>query len=462
MLRRLLLVPLGVLALAAPAQAKPLLGITGDLPRFATLTDQVSNVHQAFLGWGQGQSYGSPFGPLFATLTPVPMIHLGTGAKPPSKKEAISPAQIAAGHGDGYLIALNQAISQWGKAIYVRPLAEMNNYKTLWSGFKKNGTPKAGHSPADYRKAFARIYLILHGGSAAAINAKLKALGMPPIGGDLPSNPFPRLRVDWSPLAGGNPKIPANAAANYYPGAAYVDVDGGDIFDEDGDVNAPWPDLEKFYAAALVHHRPFSVPEWGLSIDDDVFIKHMCRFLMTHPVNEEAGFYESRPGSIWDIAPKPKSKKAYKDCITPYGGELPDWATAPPSPTRDVTTGARVTFTIAGRPVVGTPVTAPTGADGLDVNMLPATGVITSAFWIRGGHALGPLTVPAGATGLSFQTGGGAAAAPLARPADATDFHVTWNASGTITAARWTRVGTLLATIPVSAGQTSIAFTQGP
>jgi hypothetical protein len=331
-LRRLFLVPLGVLALTAPAQAKPLLGITGDLPRFATLTDQVSNVHQAFLGWTQGDAWGSPFVSLFGTLTPVPMIHLGTGAKWPSRKEAISPAQIAAGHGDGYLIALNQAISDWGKAIYVRPMAEMNNYKTLWSGFRKNGSPKAQHSPADYKKAFARIYLIVHGGAAATINAKLKALGMPPISGDLASNPFPRVRVDWSPLAGGNPKIPANAAANYYPGPAYVDVDGGDIYDETGDVNVPWPDLEKFYAAALVHHRPFSVPEWGLSIDDDVFIKHMCRFLMTHPVNEEAGFFESRPGSIWDIAPKPKSKKAYKNCITPYGGDLPAWATTPVPP----------------------------------------------------------------------------------------------------------------------------------
>jgi hypothetical protein len=460
-LRRLLLISVGALALAAPAQAKPLLGITGDLPRFATLTDQVSNVHQAFLGWGQGLSYGSPFVSLFGTLTPVPMIHLGTGAKSPSRKEAISPAGIAAGHGDGYLIALNQAISQWGKAIYVRPMAEMNNAGNLWSGFKKDGTPKPGHSPADYRKAFARIYLIVHGGSASAINTKLKALGMPPISGDLASNPFPRLRVDWSPLAGGNPKIPANAAAKYYPGAAYVDVDGGDIFDETGDANAPWPDLEKFYAAALVHHRPFSVPEWGLfGIDDDVFVKHMCRFLMTHPVNEEAGFFESRPGSIFDIAPKPKSKKAYKDCITPYGGELPGWATATAAPA-GVTSGARVTFTIAGRPVVGGPASAPTGADGLDVNMLPATGVITSAFWTHGGHSLGPLTVPAGATGLVFQTGGAAPPAPLTRPADATDFHVTWSAGGTITTARWTRVGTLLATIPVSAGQTSIAFTQG-
>src|ERR1700758_5495353 len=51
-----LLVALAALAFAGAAQAKPLLGIAGDLPRFETLTGQDSTVHQAFLGWGQGLS----------------------------------------------------------------------------------------------------------------------------------------------------------------------------------------------------------------------------------------------------------------------------------------------------------------------------------------------------------------------------------------------------------------------
>ena len=88
------------------------------------------------------------------------------------------------------------------------------------------GTPRnAAHSPATYRKAFARIFLILHGGTVSAIAAKLRALGLPPLaGGDLAVNPFPRLRVLWSPLAGGAPHSGGNVPENYYPGAAYVDV----------------------------------------------------------------------------------------------------------------------------------------------------------------------------------------------------------------------------------------------
>ncbi len=250
-MRRLLFVTLATLALAAPARALVLLGITGDLPRFQTLTGQDSKVHQAFLGWGQGLYYGSPFSTLFATLTPIPMIHLGTAAKPPSRKEAITPSQIGHGAGDAYLIGLNGAIAVWGKGIYVRPMAEMNDCVNLYAGFKCGGAGKPGHAPADYRKAFARIYLILHGGTAAAINAKLRALGLPPIHRDLPVNPFPRLRVLWSPLAGGLPKIPANDPQQYYPGAMYVDVEGGDIFDEGLVDNAPWKELEDLYAATL-------------------------------------------------------------------------------------------------------------------------------------------------------------------------------------------------------------------
>src|SRR5262249_45309389 len=153
---------------------------------------------QAFLAWGQGQSFGEPFANLFSTLTPIPMIHLGTSMKPPGLCEAITPAGISTGGGDAYLRALNAAISEWGRAIYIRPMAEMNNSINCYSGFRGDGSAKPGHSPTSYRLAFARIYLILHGGKATTINAVLSSLGLPPVsGGDLAANPFPRLRIVW-------------------------------------------------------------------------------------------------------------------------------------------------------------------------------------------------------------------------------------------------------------------------
>jgi hypothetical protein len=336
---------LGVLlaaVLAAPgiaSAAKPILGVTGNTDRFLGQTAQDSLVDEAFLGWGQGVSYGVPFQNTFASLGPIPMIHLGTNAQGSLTKAAITPGGIAAGLGDGYLIALNNAIAQWGRAIYVRPMAEMNNAGNLWSGYNANGTLKdAAHSPENYRKAFARIYLLVHGGTAAAIDAKLKALGMPALrGGDLPVNPFPRVRVLWSPLAGGNPQIAGNAPENYYPGDAYVDVGGGDIYDEAGGT-PPWSKFDDLYTFALAHHKPFSVPEWGLfGVDDPTFVQDMCDFLKQHGQTETSEFYESKPGTIFDLDPKPLSRHVYSTCITPLAAGLPSWAENAPGNAKQLT-----------------------------------------------------------------------------------------------------------------------------
>ena len=145
--------------------------------------------------------------------------------------------------------------------------------------------------------------MILHGGSASAVNAKLRQLGLPAVqGGELLSNPFPRLRIIWSPLASDVPRVAGNAAALYYPGAGFVDVDGGSIYDESLSDTAPWQGLEKLYRLARSHGKPFSVPEWGLAqVDDPAFVQHMCTFLKTHAPTEVAVFYESRPGSRYDL-----------------------------------------------------------------------------------------------------------------------------------------------------------------
>jgi PKD repeat protein len=255
------------------------------------------------------------------------MLHLGTDGR--NRKEVITPGGIASGQGDDYLVALNRAIAEWAKAIYIRPMAEMNNAGTLYSGYKSNGQPKgASYAPETYRKAFARIYVILHGGSLEAVNGRLGRLGLPPVrGGELLPNPSPMLRVLWSPLASDAPRVSGNAAARYYPGAAYVDVEGGDIYDERLTDTAPWDGLEALFKAARGHGKPFSVPEWGLfGVDDAAFVQHMCSFAKTHPATEMLAFYESRAAGTFDLQPKPRSRAAYRKCVTPLAGSLPAWA----------------------------------------------------------------------------------------------------------------------------------------
>jgi hypothetical protein len=131
------------------------------------------------------------------------------------------------------------------------------------------------------------------------------------------------------------------------------------------------------------------------------------------------------------------------------------------TPTGATAVQVSVTFTANGS-TIGQAIPAPSGANDIEANMDPHTGVIANAYWTQGGHSLGAITVPAGATGLVFTTSAGASpGAPLARPKAATDFHVLWDQSGVITSAYWTSVGRLLATIPVTSGEKAIAFTNG-
>jgi hypothetical protein len=317
--RSLAVVLLAAAAVVLPASASTnprLLGIKGDVVRFQTLTGQDSQVRHVIVGWGQGQTWGSQFPALFQMLGGIPMIGLSTGGR--GGTEAITPQQIALGHGDAYLVALNSAINGWGREIYIRPFGEMNGYWNTVCAYTKSGAVKPGHQTSWFRKAFARVYLIVHGGPVADIDAKLKALGVPPLAGgaDLPSNPMPMTRVIWNPQGFGDPDIPGNSAEAYYPGNAYVDVVGDDLYDLHG--KAEWDAAKALYKAHP--GKPFSFPEWGLwGIDDPVFVKTMGQFVRSHPRTEMLAYYESVPGSVFDLGTKPASRAAYRKYITPLG-----------------------------------------------------------------------------------------------------------------------------------------------
>ncbi|MDX6503746.1 MAG: hypothetical protein QOE29_871 [Gaiellaceae bacterium] len=304
---------------AASKTVHPLLGIRGDSPRFQGLTAQDSTVIHQIVGWGQGDSWGTPLATLLGQMGQVPLLALNTTAKWPSRAEAITPAQIAAGVGDGYLLAINRAVNGFGKTMYLRPFGEMNGYWNKYCAYTKTGHAKAGHSTASFRQAFARVYLIAHGGSLAEINAALAARKMAPVRGaqgDLPENPYPTLRVIWNPQGFGAPDIRGNSAQAYYPGDAFADVVGDDLYDIG--TKAEWPAADALYKAHP--SKPFAFPEWGLwGIDDPAFIRKMRDFVKTHPRTEMLAYFDSKPGSIFDLASKPLSKAAYRAAITPLG-----------------------------------------------------------------------------------------------------------------------------------------------
>jgi hypothetical protein len=314
-MKKLVLVAVCALALVPNASAGIYLGVFGDDARFQSLTGQRSDSNPVILGWNQGRTWGRLFPAWEAYLGPVPMLGIKTHSR---GVEAVTPRGIAMGRGDAYLISINRAVANWGKPVtYVRPLAEMNGYWNDYCAFNANGTGRgATHTTAWFRQAFRRMYIIFHGGTKSAVNAKLAAIGLPGVSVDLDDNPYPALRVIWNPQGYGAPNIPKNSAQAYYPGNAYVDVVANDLYDQR--YKAEWTANQGLYAAHPT--KPYAIGEWGLwGIDDAAFIRQMANFVKTHPRVELIAYYDSHLGSTFDLGPKSRSRAAYRTYILPLG-----------------------------------------------------------------------------------------------------------------------------------------------
>jgi hypothetical protein len=299
------------LVLAAAGSAQPnvselLLGIHGDPARFQAQTGQKSAIKHIFLGWQQGMTWGRRIDVYLPQLTPIPMIHLGIGGPGAVRVARITMQQIATGQGDAYLVHLNKAINGFGGLVYVRAMAEMNADKALY-----NSANGPGFSPQWYRLAFARIYLILHGGPRVKIDVALKRLGLPylTVQEDLPPNPKGKLRVIWNPVAGHGGWLP------FYPGNKWVDVIGNDMYSLGGDFSRGAN--EELYAFARAHKKRYAFPEWGIAVDQPEFVRYLCGFIRSRAAIELAAYFDSKAGSKWDLGPKRASKQAYRSCLTP-------------------------------------------------------------------------------------------------------------------------------------------------
>lgn len=295
-------------ALGASRGTPVQLGLLGKPNQFDAATGQHSTTRLQFIGWGQDRGYANYFTKFFGSMLSVP--DLAPIIQPGS---SLTPLGIAQGKGDAFLLRLNKAIAAFGGPMYVRPLAEMNGHWNSWCAYNANGTLKGpAYSTSAFKKAFARIYLMVHGDPNA--NAKLARLGMPPMHGQV--DPAPNVQVIWNPQGFGSPDVPGNSAAAYYPGGAFVDVVGDDLYDIGG--RASWPAADALYKR--YPNKPFAFPEWGLwGIDDPSFIQTMARFVKSHPRTQVLSYFNGKPGSIWDIRTKPSSLSAYRRLIAPLG-----------------------------------------------------------------------------------------------------------------------------------------------
>jgi hypothetical protein len=306
------------LAFAPASEAARLLGVVGSPHRMHKMTAQSSGAVMRFTGWGGGWHWNGSFAKKFDVGGRVPVFSFGSRNK--YGKEALSPRQIANGYGDRYLMAMNQAVADYGRRIYVRPLAEMNGHWNPSCAYNQNGSYRGkGHSTRNFRLAFRRLYTILHGGDVATMNARFHRWGLRRLQTDktsLPANPLPTLKVFWNPQGFGSPDIPANSAQAYYPGDKYVDIVGDDLYDVNGRY-----EYDAMVALYKAHPgKPYGLGEFGLwGVDDPSFIRKVAYFVRNYKRTELAIYYEAESGSIFDLGNKSRSRAAYKQYLSPLG-----------------------------------------------------------------------------------------------------------------------------------------------
>ena len=296
------------LFVAAAAEAIPL-GAYGNTDRFDRLTGQRTESGLTYLAWDQGRTWGSPYSYFLDRLRDRPHIAIKT-----RKGGGITPEGIARGKGDAHLIGLALAIAQSSKPVLVRPLGEMNNERNPYCAFYANGRRRGGGITTHwYKKAFQRIYILMHGGTAQQLTARLRSLGMPGVSADIPVNRYPDMTVVWNPLAVGVPDVPGNHYRDYYPGSKYVDAYGNNYYDTSG-VYA-FHRTEELYKA--YPRKPFMFPEWGLTVDDPAYVTAFARFVRTHGRVRFISFFNGAAGGAYDLGTKPRSRAAYRRFIVP-------------------------------------------------------------------------------------------------------------------------------------------------
>jgi len=302
-----LLVTLAPAAAEGHAKSRPiLLGVLGGRARFDRLTGQQTRVGHVIAAWGQG-----PVTQILAALGEMPMLGITTGG-------SMTPRDIAFGAGDGFLGEVNRAAAAHAGPVFIRPLPEMNGHWNPYCAYNSNGSSRGpAYSTQMFRKAFARIYVLVHGGSVDVVDAALRRLGLPPSrAGDLSTDPPAHVQVMWNPQGYGSPDLPGNSAAAYYPGDAYVDVVADDIYNIHG--RYAWAANEQLYAAHP--GRPYAIAEWAnWGLDDPAFVARIAQFARTHSRVELLAYYNGRPGSPFDIASQPRSRAAYRQLIDPLG-----------------------------------------------------------------------------------------------------------------------------------------------
>ena len=257
-------------------------GTTEEFNEFVELVGKHPAVLQTFHPWGN--SLNQAFERWRETGT-RPILHIST-ANDQTLAEMITPAQIALGGGDDYLLQLNDFFAKRGLPAYIRPLGEPNRCLNAWSAVTCDGAQRGGeHTTGWYKQAFRRISTIVRGdNSLEGINATLAEIGLPPVtrskGPPPTSLPAAPVSIVWAPLPAGSPRVKGNFPGNYWPGSRWIDWVGTDFYSQ----YPYWRDLNRFYSGKQWRGKPFTIAEWAVAGGDDPrFVKQLVAWTVKRP-----------------------------------------------------------------------------------------------------------------------------------------------------------------------------------
>jgi hypothetical protein len=250
-------------------------GDPADFGQFSDAVNQHPALIQSFRTWGSDFPESIR---RWQTARARPVLHITT-ADNNDGHEIITPRGIALGGGDEYLLRLNKLF--WAKHMraYVRPLGEPNRCLNVYAAYDCAGDPRGGgHGPRWYKRAFRRVYILVHGGGKRhQINARLRDAGLPPLQAPAHGLPAAPVEIVWSTLPAGSPTVPQNRPRRFYPGSRWVDWAGTDIYSD----NQDWKSLTGLYRR--FSGKPFAITEWGVSSGDDPgYVRRLMTWVERH------------------------------------------------------------------------------------------------------------------------------------------------------------------------------------
>ncbi len=297
-------------------------GDPADFGEFSRAMDKHPALIQTFRTWGSDFPESIE---RWQDARARPVLHITT-ADNNDGHELISPRGIAKGEGDGYLIRLNKLF--WAKKIraYIRPLGEPNRCLNVYASYDCAGNLRdSAHRPRWYKRAFRRIYVIVHGGGKRGeIDARLAEAGLPPLNADVRGLPRAPVALLWSTLPAGSPTVPRNRPRHFYPGSEWVDWVGTDVYSD----NQDWESLTGLYRR--FGNKPFALPEWGVNGADDAgFVRRLLTWVDRHRRCKMLVYYQDfGSASSYRLQNYPASLNVLKDWL--HSPRLPHFAPNPP------------------------------------------------------------------------------------------------------------------------------------